>query len=1125
MFKKLLLILLAIFLFSSIFTTQTFAASGINNQISFQGKVVNSDGTNVSDADYDFVFKIFDVDTAGSAIWTETRTSGNQVTVTNGIFQVNLGSVQSLPGSVDFNSDSLYLEVTFNGEVMSPRIRLTAVPYAMNAKKVGGLTVTDTTGTLTIPNGVTLALSGANNVTFTSSGATNVTLPTTGTLATLAGTETFSNKTIASGGLTVATSGWIGIGGSAGRLVFTDSTTDKVEVTGGQFQVNTNGEAVLVGDGTNTSAFINIQATRTQIGYDGSFGVLQSGTSKGLKFNVNASSFGQGTAMTIDSAGSVGIGDTTPDAKLEILSTTEQLRLSYTDNSVDSRFTVDSAGVLTIDNTGTKTVIADGLDVTGAITSNSFDRSSAGGLTFGGTNASSITMGSSSNTSFTLSTDSTGDGEVVLPNDSIGVAEINDTGDTPGDEECLTYESTSTKFEWQSCGSVGGTTWDAIEDAAGNGAIAMGATVQTIDWDTASGTGALDAFTLTFQNDITTDASTQRAFLIQNKDDGGATGLTEALLVIDNADANEAVTSGLLITSSGSGGITKGIDINDTDIVTDISFQNGETIHNNTDGVLAVTSPSTTFSGGLVVTQTAGIGIDVNSSISSGTTSLYGLKFSAVHGSTSSNGHTYGVSGQALINSSGGSSNAAGGFFEIQLSSNAPGWMDGAGLKSYAVTYKDGSTLSGLQTSVEKGNATGSLTNAMGLNITGISNAGTITNTYGIYIGDITNGTQTNTPFSLYASDSNTRSYIAGTMGIGTTTPDAKLESLATSGQQLRLTYTDSSVYSGFTVDSSGNLTIDNTGTKTVIADALEVTGAFNLDNLDRGTAGALTIGNTTATSVSICNSSACDTIQIGTNADADTISIGDSTDGLTIASSTFNVSSGAVSGITTLASSGDWTWTATTPSITINTDETFSIADAGGAFNFSVATGPNFTGDARPTKKITLSPEYSGATLTTFYGSGTDSSVTGTMNADVETTSADDLRTFYEWSSAQASLHSYTVAVRVTLPQDFSAWSTSNALVINYTTESTSTANNTVNAYVYLSSDTSAAVGSSTSLAASVAEAWTTSAIDDSTLDDGSGTEWDAAGETAVIYLRMQSKDNNFSRIGDITLNYLGKY
>jgi len=50
-------------------------------------------------------------------------------------------------------------------------------------------------------------------------------------------------------------------------------------------------------------------------------------------------------------------------------------------------------------------------------------------------------------------------------------------------------------------------------------------------------------------------------------------------------------------------------------------------------------------------------------------------------------------------------------------------------------------------------------------------------------------------------------------------------------------------------------------------------------NSVDRATAAALTIGNTNATSLSLCNSAACDTISIGTNADADTINIGNTND------------------------------------------------------------------------------------------------------------------------------------------------------------------------------------------------------------------------------------------------------
>lgn len=192
-----------------LFTSQASAATGINKQINFQGKVVNADGTNVANGNYDFVFKLYSVDTAGTAIWTETRTGGNQVTVMDGVFQVNLGSVTTLPGSVDFNTDNIYLGVTFHTDSeMTPRVRFTAVPYAFNADKIHGLTVTDTTGTLTIANGKTVSFAdaftttGTFPLTLTATASTTATFPTgTITLADLATGQTFTNKIIGSTGL------------------------------------------------------------------------------------------------------------------------------------------------------------------------------------------------------------------------------------------------------------------------------------------------------------------------------------------------------------------------------------------------------------------------------------------------------------------------------------------------------------------------------------------------------------------------------------------------------------------------------------------------------------------------------------------------------------------------------------------------------------------------------------------------------------------------------------------------------------------------------------------------------------------------------------------------------------
>lgn len=129
-----IIILLSVFLFVS------RASAAINPQINFQGKMANPDGTNVTNGTYSIVFSIYTVASGGSAVWTETQSS---VSVTDGIFRVSLGSVTSLPGSVDFNGDSLFLGITVGADSeMTPRVRFTASPYAFNSDRLGGLAST-----------------------------------------------------------------------------------------------------------------------------------------------------------------------------------------------------------------------------------------------------------------------------------------------------------------------------------------------------------------------------------------------------------------------------------------------------------------------------------------------------------------------------------------------------------------------------------------------------------------------------------------------------------------------------------------------------------------------------------------------------------------------------------------------------------------------------------------------------------------------------------------------------------------------------------------------------------------------------------------------------------------------
>ncbi len=122
------------------------AAAGIYAPINYQGRITSINGTSVANGKYNIRFKIFTAATGGSPSWTETWDGANQVTMTGGLFSVPLGTQVAMTGSVDFNTNNLFLQIEFDPlnagtytEVFTPRRQFGSVPYAHNSDTLDGL--------------------------------------------------------------------------------------------------------------------------------------------------------------------------------------------------------------------------------------------------------------------------------------------------------------------------------------------------------------------------------------------------------------------------------------------------------------------------------------------------------------------------------------------------------------------------------------------------------------------------------------------------------------------------------------------------------------------------------------------------------------------------------------------------------------------------------------------------------------------------------------------------------------------------------------------------------------------------------------------------------------------------
>ncbi len=97
--------------------------------LNYQGRLTGTGGDPLN-GNFQMQFLVFDDSTGLVPIWSETY---NAVTVTDGIYQVLLGSNTAFPIDLFEASADRYLEVRVNSEILSPRFRFTSVSYAFQA--------------------------------------------------------------------------------------------------------------------------------------------------------------------------------------------------------------------------------------------------------------------------------------------------------------------------------------------------------------------------------------------------------------------------------------------------------------------------------------------------------------------------------------------------------------------------------------------------------------------------------------------------------------------------------------------------------------------------------------------------------------------------------------------------------------------------------------------------------------------------------------------------------------------------------------------------------------------------------------------------------------------------------
>ncbi len=367
--------------------------------VTYQGKLLVNGSTATTTQSIKFV--LYDALTSGTALYTASGTIGTptavSTTVSNGFFTINLGDTgtNSLDPAVFKNNSSVYLEVIIGSETLSPRKRLTAAPYAFNAKYLDGISATatpqtfayipvaDASGNLNFKNVTSTALvvTGESNLATTTLSTLNST-DVNGTnlnfingrilFLTSSGTATLTDLTVLGSGVLATTT----IASSTiGHLNVTNTTTigGMLRITGNSYfgtvaSGTWNGTAVSSvygGTGQNSSGWTGFIKLTAGVWSTSTISTNDLSNSSTLAFLAGNQTFtgnntfsATSTFATATFSGYLGIGTTTPEERLHIYNGNLRIDGPVNPTAVGSYNT--SGNALNIKVSGKYAYVADG---------------------------------------------------------------------------------------------------------------------------------------------------------------------------------------------------------------------------------------------------------------------------------------------------------------------------------------------------------------------------------------------------------------------------------------------------------------------------------------------------------------------------------------------------------------------------------------------------------------------------------------------------------------------------------------------------------------------------------------------------------------------------------------------